>query len=344
MMEFVFLFCLALIWILFATFSDFKTREIYNWLNFSLIIFALVFRFFYSLFESNDFNIFFLGLLAFLVVGLVLMFLTSSFKNRTKEFSSFFAISVVFIILIFLFSSNPNFFNFFVNPGSVLLYSGIIGLMIFFILGNLLYYGRMFAGGDTKLMISLGAILPIFPSLIENLKLFLIFFMIFLIVGAVYGLFRSVFIGLKNFNKFEKGFKKLFSEKKKMVLAYMFFGIVFLALGFWRDSFAYFGIFIFIFPYFYLFLKSVDDYCMVRKIFVSKLTPGDWLYKDVKVGKKIIRASWDGLSKEEIKLLKGKKEVFVRYGIVFAPVFLISFALLWILIEFNLISFIWGFF
>ena len=47
-------------------------------------------------------------------------------------------------------------FNFF--------YQGLIGLGIFFVLGNAFYYGRFFAGGDAKLMISLGAILPLSTS------------------------------------------------------------------------------------------------------------------------------------------------------------------------------------
>ena len=63
MFEVIFLGILALVWIVFATIQDIKSREIANWLNFSLIIFALGFRFFYSLFELNDFNFLYQGLL-----------------------------------------------------------------------------------------------------------------------------------------------------------------------------------------------------------------------------------------------------------------------------------------
>lgn len=44
-----FLFALALIWVVFAVVQDFKTREVANWLNFSLIIFALAVRAFWSI-------------------------------------------------------------------------------------------------------------------------------------------------------------------------------------------------------------------------------------------------------------------------------------------------------
>ena len=95
----------------------------------------------------------------------------------------------------------------------------------------------------------------------------------------------------------------------------------------------------------YLFFLSVDESCMVRKVSPLKLTIGDWLYKDVKIGNKLIKANWDGLEEEEILLLnKNKKDVFVRYGIPFAPVFLISFSLLWISLNFNVFQIIIDFF
>jgi len=154
MIEIIFLYSLALIWLIFASVEDIKTTEISNWLNFSLIAFALAFRFFYALFELNNLNFF---------------------------------------------------------------YQGIIGLVTFFIVGNLLYYGRMFAGGDAKLMIALGPIMPIYQTLNQNLKLFAIFLILFLISGAIYGLLASIIISLKNPKKFKKGFKHYFKKNKKKI-------------------------------------------------------------------------------------------------------------------------------
>lgn len=68
----LFLLVLGLIWIIFAVFHDWKTLEIPNWLNFSLIIFALGFRFFYSLFSEIGFSFFYQGLIGlgiFFVLG-----------------------------------------------------------------------------------------------------------------------------------------------------------------------------------------------------------------------------------------------------------------------------------
>ncbi len=113
MYEVIFLWALALIYIIFAVIQDIKTKEIANWINFSLIAFSLGFRFFYSLFNGIDFSFF---------------------------------------------------------------YNGLIGLGIFFVIGNILYYSKVFAGGDAKLMISLGAILPISSVITSILQGFFNFF------------------------------------------------------------------------------------------------------------------------------------------------------------------------
>ncbi|MFH1431038.1 MAG: prepilin peptidase, partial [Nanoarchaeota archaeon] len=169
MIEVIFLICLALVWIGFASVQDLKNREVANWLSFSLIIFALGFRFFYCLFDSGNFAFF---------------------------------------------------------------YQGLIGLGIFFILGNLLYYGRMFAGGDAKLMIALGAVLPFSENFFTNLNIFVLFFFVFLFSGAVYGLVISTGLCLRNFKKFKNEFFRLFKKNKKLFYAPMIFGLILMACGF----------------------------------------------------------------------------------------------------------------
>lgn len=276
MIEVYVLFGLALIWILFAVIQDIRTREIANWLNFSLIIFALGFRFFYSLFEMNDFGFF---------------------------------------------------------------YQGVIGFGIFFVLSNLFYYGKMFAGGDQKLMMALGAVLPFSLDFVYNLKILGGFVFLFLVVGAVYGLLASLYFGIKNFKKFRKEFAKQLNLNRNFVILFLAFACLFLFLGFFYSLLFPFGIFFFIMPYFYLYVKAVDEACMVRKIKTEKLTLGDWLYKDVKVGRNVVKATWDGLTEKDLKLLKKKKFVYVRYGVQFAPVFLISFILIGLIIKFGWFGF-----
>jgi Flp pilus assembly protein protease CpaA len=263
MFEMLFLMVLALVWIVFASIQDLREREVANWLNFSLIIFALGFRFFYSLFEAGNFAFF---------------------------------------------------------------YQGLIGLGIFLVVGNALYYGRMFAGGDAKLMIALGAVIGFSPSFSQNIKDYSFFLVLFLVSGALYGLVWSFVLILRNPFDFKKEFANQLRKNKKFIYPVMVLGLLFMSLGFVDLLIFYLGILIFLMPYLFFSAKAIEEVCMVKKIKVSKLTEGDWLYEDVKIGKKNIKAHWEGLNKEQIKEIQKKyKEVKVKQGIPFVPVFLISY-------------------
>jgi Flp pilus assembly protein protease CpaA len=261
----IFLVVIGLLWVCFASIQDLRKREVANWISFSLIVFALGFRFFYSLFDET--------------------------------------------------------WGFFLQ--------GLIGFGIFFALGNLMYYGRLFAGGDAKLMIALGAVLPFSLSFYSNLKVFFLFLILFLFVGAVYGVVSAVFLSLKNFNSFKNGFFKIWKEKKRLSYLIMVLGLVFMVLGFLQSVFLYFGVLVFVFPYLYYYAKAVDEFCMVKNTKVSALTEGDWLYGRIKVGKKLIGPSWEGLNSKDIQLIKKKyKYVKIKQGIPFVPVFFIAFLIL----------------
>lgn len=265
----IFLISLGIVWIIFAVLQDLKKREIANWLNFSLIIFALTFRFFYSLFNNPDYSFF---------------------------------------------------------------YQGLISLGVFFIMGNLLYYGKVFAGGDAKLMIALGSVIPFSNGLFASLSLTLMFFVFFLIAGALYGITFSMILAIKSRKRFAKEFLRQFKEKKKLFYISLILGIIFLALSFYEKIFLYTALLIFITPYLYISAEAIDEACMVKRINPKALTEGDWLYKDVKVKKELVKARWEGVSKEEIILLiRAKKDIWIRQGIPFGPVFLISYLALVIL-------------
>ena len=259
----IFLIVLALIWLIFAIASDLRTREIPNWLNFSLIIFALGARLFYSVFNDLD-------------------------------------------------------FSFFIQ--------GVFGFAVFFVIANLLYFGRFFAGGDAKLMMALGPVLPFGAGFLPNLNLFLIFLFVFLLAGAVYGLIIVFGLSIKKFGRIKKEFFKQIKSNKKTIIIFLALGIILMIAGYLYASLFVLGIWISLTPYLMIYAKTVDECCMVEKIKTSQLTEGDWLYKDVKAGKNTIKQKWEGLSRKDIRLLRKKhKFVLIKRGIQFSPVFLISF-------------------
>ncbi len=262
----IFLSVLTICWMIVASIQDIRKREIANWLNFSLIIFALGFRFFYSSFTHN--------------------------------------------------------FGFF--------YQGLIGLGIFFVIGNIFYYGKVFAGGDGKLMVALGAVLPFSDNFLTNISVFIAFIFIFLTIGGLYGLVWSFVLGIKNFKKLEKEFIIQFKKNRKVIFLVLIpvFSMFLISSLVW-SLFFYFAILILVFAILFLYARSIEEVCMVKKISVDDLTEGDWLYRTVKVGRKVVKSKWEGVNKEEIKLIrKYHNKVKVKYGIPFAPVFLISFLFL----------------
>ena len=281
MFEVIFLWSLALLWIVFATIQDLRKREIANWLSFSLIIFALGFRFFYSLFSAGNFSFF---------------------------------------------------------------YQGFIGLGIFFLLGNLFYYGRMFAGGDAKLMIALGAVLPIYGTILENVQVFLTFLFLLFFLGAIYSFIVSGSLAIKNFKAFRKEFTVQLKKNKKILYSLMCVGLIIMLLGFVNSILFIFGILLFVISYLYIFAKAIDESCMVKEVNTKNLTEGDWLYSDLKIGNKKIKATWEGLSKKDIVAIRKQyKKIKIKQGIPFTPAFLMSMVILFLfyLLNVKLWNFFW---
>lgn len=212
-----------------------------------------------------------------------------------------------------------------------IIFSLAIVYFTFFILANIFYYSRFFAGGDYKLLISLSPVFAYPPLILKKDFFFIKFLICLLIISAIYGLIWSFYISIKNYKKFK--IKKEIKNRKFITLTII--SIIFLTSSLifyfiYKSNFFIFSFLIFfLFPLLYLIINFADKMLIIEKKF-NQISEGDILYKDVKIGKKIIKAKWEGLSKEEIKLIKKfKKKVKIKEGIPFIPVFLISFIILW---------------
>jgi len=263
MQEQYFLFALALLWTLFATFQDLRSREVANWLNFSLIVFALAFRAFYAITKQN--------------------------------------------LQFFLF--------------------GIFGFAIFYGLAYAFYYSKVFAGGDAKLLMGFGVILP-YNSYLSLLTLSLTFISLLLTIGAIYSLIYSVFIAAKNKNKLKKEFKTLFSKNRVILNTSLLIFLLSLIFGIIKPIILILSPILLI-PILFVYTKALEK-CMLVLLPPNKLTEGDWLEHSIHLTKnKTIKKTVHGLSKEEISLLKKyKKHVLIKQGIPFVPAFLISLIIL----------------
>ena len=280
--KYYFLFGLALVWIVFATVQDIRKREVANWLNFSLVAFALAYRAFYSSYSSD--------------------------------------------------------WMFFIY--------GLLGFGLFFGLANLFYYSGIFAGGDAKLLMGLGAVLP-FGSYIDFALVGGSFVLVLFLVGAVYSLIYSLFLVRRNYPKFAREFRKNIGNKRNLLLALLFalaFGFFVYSLFGVDYALLLFGIFLASFMFFLLIYAKSLEVCMIKLVSPNKLTEGDWLVSDVRFNRGIIKKTVHGLSLEDIaKLKKAGKKVLIKEGIPFVPAFLLAFlimALFWGVLGFDPASFL----
>lgn len=208
----------------------------------------------------------------------------------------------------------------FEKDASLIFHAGL-AFVVMFIFMNLFYHGRIFAGGDAKLLFAMTIFFigVTFYSTLINIGIFALFLMF---SGSVYGLIYSVALYVKDFKKVNEEMK---SGLSRWNIWFLIFGFILLLFGFFNSLFFIFGTLVFLFPLLYIFAKGLEGVSMIRDISGKELREGDWLVDDVKVGRKIIHADWDGLSLEDIELLKGKKSVKIKDGLPFVPAFLIAF-------------------
>ena len=215
-------------------------------------------------------------------------------------------------------------YSFFIN--------GMFGLAIFIVLGNVLYYGRVFAGGDAKLLMALGAVLPLSYNWIINFKIFIGFLFLFLIGGAIYVLIWAIILMMTHFNNFKKEFIKQIIFYKKIFYTFLILAIIWaiISLIFLQLALLSLSLTIILFPILLVFAKAIEEACMIKLTLPNEVTVGDWLYKDIKIGSKIIRANWEGVTPKQLKLIKKrcKKNILIKQGIPFTPGFLIGLIIL----------------
>jgi len=121
-----------------------------------------------------------------------------------------------------------------------LLLAGLICFAVCFALGNLFYYGRVFAGGDAKLLIAMFSLF-VSAGILESLANIGIFIVFLLVSGSIYGLGYSLFFYFRDFFKINKQIKKEFGNK---YLKYgMIFGAVLITIAYFNLLFLFVGIF-----------------------------------------------------------------------------------------------------
>lgn len=229
-----------------------------------------------------------------------------------------------------------------VLSGTFYILQTIMGFAIGVGLAYAMFYLGQWGGGDSKLLMGLGAVFGfnmfnIYDLFGEKNLLLILFLINVIIAGAIYGLIFSIYLAIKNHKQFLRNVK-IWSQKKEIKIARItLLGLTFVSaliiIFFIPQDYklvflSIMALLFFIF-YVWLFVKIIEESCMIKTIPVDKLTEGDWIYENIYIGKKYVTGPKDlGISREQIAVLKKNrkiKKVIIKEGIPFIPAFLIAF-------------------
>jgi len=236
------LLTITLVVILIASYTDIKTREVPDWLNYSLIASALGIR------------------------GVI---------------------SLVYL------DYHP-------------ITYGLIGLAAMFLLALLLFQTGQWGGGDAKLLMGVGAAMGIEFSWPPTILIFLI---LLVILGAIYGFIWSLSLAIIKWDTFKKTFLDLMSKKSysiarkiNLLLAILLVATVFLFSDPVIKLMILSGVALLFFGFYvWVGAKAVELSCMQKLVSPEKLTEGDWIVKDIKINGKYICGPKDlGIEQKQI--------------------------------------------
>ena len=223
------------------------------------------------------------------------------------------------------------------NPSFII--NSILGLAIFFGISYIMFYAGQWGGGDSKMLMGLGAMIGIDVGF-KSQQFLLGFFINALFIGAVYGLLWSFFLVFKNRKKFWKEFNKILSEKKvanakKLMLAtliLLFVILFFIKIYYIKILILSLALLALTTFYLWIFVRAIEKSAMYKLMEPAKLTEGDWIVNDIYVNRQYICGPKDlGIEKKQIRqlmeLYKRRKvgKILIKEGIPFVPSFFVAF-------------------
>jgi Flp pilus assembly protein protease CpaA len=279
----------------------------------------------------SDWNAFSWQNVVLLSVGLFWLVFASIEDFRRREVENWWTFSLIIFVLIFrlLFSIETSEWDFIIW--------GLLGLVGGFIVAEVFYYSRMFAGGDAKMLMALGTILFLSYDWRINLFLLLAYLLLFVVCGSIYGLVYSIILSIRYKKDFKKAFSRLFKEFKRTIILVEFIFLITLGLSVYFNF--QIGVFLsallFVSPLLLVFAKALEESCMKVSVKTSDLTIGDWLAAPLKIKGKKIEPYWEGLGEKELAYIQKSYSgrVLVKQGLPFIPAFLFALIVFIILLS-----------
>jgi Flp pilus assembly protein protease CpaA len=221
----------------------------------------------------------------------------------------------------------------------IALFSGFLGFLVGLGLGLLMYYTGQWGGGDSKILIGVGAIIGLAPDF-SRIPLLILFIVNSLFFGSFYGLVYTLYLAAHHRHRFFPEFRKELEAKSRLrwaafaATAGLLLSAVIARDQFVRIALAIFALVVLSMFYTWIFVRAVERSVMIKKVAVDKLTEGDWIVEDVVIdGKRICGPKDLGIELKQIAELKHLKElgkvdsITIKEGIPFVPGFFVAFVI-----------------
>lgn len=262
--------------------------------------------------------------LILLIITIVWLLIASIVDVKTREIPDWISYSLISLVILARVISSIQISSF--QPILITL----LGLAIGITLSLSLYHTKQWGGGDAKIFMALSSIFIIPPEYFTpliNMPFLAILLINIVTVAVVYSSLYILFTIIKNKDKILNEMKNYKLKKIKIISILLSIILIIASLKFSSNSLIIAAILILIFPYIIILTKITEKISMIKTIPISKLTEGDWLAENVYHNKKlIINKNHPEITLKDIEKLRKLKisSVKIKYGIPFAPTFLIA--------------------
>ncbi len=215
-----------------------------------------------------------------------------------------------------------------------ILYSSI-GFAAMFGVAALMFYTGVHGGGDAKLLMGFGALLPTAPEFVIEAApwpFFMTNLFNIMAVTAIFGLLAAFYLAVRYHKKVGEDFRREIS-KNKFTIYYVSFAMIFIPIIavytnyniiLWVGILAYLCL-ILIFA-----LRAVENTCMFKYTEPSKLVEGDWVAEPINIDGYSFKPKKTGIGKQDIEMLRKLEEqgrlqkVKIKEGFPIIPAYLLA--------------------
>src|SRR3989338_395931 len=226
-----------------------------------------------------------------------------------------------------------------IEYGYSILLSGILGFLICFLLAHLLYYTRQWGGGDSKILMGMGASIGItYPFTPASFHL-LLFFIFLLFVGAIYGLIWMCILAFRNSTLFLKTFKQKLNLHKHIHYLILSLTLLSLIISLFSPLFWPFVILILLFFYLLLAVSCIEENFFHIQKPILHLTEGDWLAQTITISNRTLfqpktLEKSDLIALQKLHSQNKLSAILIKEGIPFLPSFLFAYFIILLLTNY----------